>query len=162
MTPTLWQVGHLAWHSAASGHHILSTIIWSCTRLPNPCSEVLFSIATLIQSRGLFLLAGLEHTVSSSLPSRWARERPDPRGHTLYLKLNDWAEILWAKAARLTMLFTELAWDAPAQIGDLSPWQNMSVVLGQGLNLTFTPQSTHVSSEFLLASWEEVIFFHSE
>lgn len=45
-----------------------------------------------IQSR-LFLQAGLEHTVSSSLPSRWGRERPGLQGQTRYLKPNDYAEI---------------------------------------------------------------------
>lgn len=59
----------------------------------SPCSRVLLSIVTLIQSGHLFLQAELEFTVRSSLPSRWARERQGPWGQTLYLKLNDWAEI---------------------------------------------------------------------
>lgn len=59
----------------------------------SPCSRVLLSIVTLIRSGHLFLQAELEFTVRSSLPSRWARERQGPWGQTLYLKLNDWAEI---------------------------------------------------------------------
>ena len=98
----------------------------------SPWSEVLVSVAPLIQSRGLFLQAGLEHTVRSSLPSRWAGKRPGPRGQTLYLKLNDWAEIHPAKAVHLTMLFTKLARDIPAQIADLSPWHNIFIFFGPG------------------------------
>lgn len=84
-----------------------------------------------MQNRDLFLQAGLVHTVRSSLPSRWARERPGPQGHTLYLKLNDWAAIRPAKAFHLTMLFIKLASDIPAQIGDLSLWHNIFIVLAK-------------------------------
>lgn len=162
MTPG--QLGHSAHHNAPSGRYIPSTIIPvhrsdPAKKLPSPCGEVLFSVATLIQSRSLFLQARLEHTVRSSLPSRWARERPGPRGQTLYLKLNDWAEIHQAKAVHLTILFTKLASDIPAQIGDLSPWHGIFIFFGRGLNLTFTQQSTHVSTKFLLAGLEEAIFF---
>lgn len=108
---TVWAFSYIRKHSD------FTTKTWSGTKLSSPHIEVLFSSATLIQSRGLFLQAGLEHTVRSSLPSRWARERLGPQGQTLYLKLNDWAEIHQAKAVHLTMLFTKLARDIPTQIG---------------------------------------------
>lgn len=142
--------------------------VWSRTQLPESVKWVLVSVAPLIQSGGLFLQAGLEHTVRSSLPSRWAGKRPGPRGQTLYLKLNDWAEIHPAKAVHLTMLFTKLARDIPAQIADLSPWHNIFIFFWPRVLIWHLPNNPLM---FLLNSYEQAgrwgrscfcFFFHPQ
>lgn len=106
------------------------------------------------QFRSLLLQAGLEHTPRSILPSRWARNRPGPQGQTLYLKLNERAELHWAKSVHLTMLFTKLASDtAGTECGFVCLAQHL-YFFGEGLNQIFAQQSTHVSSKFLLAAWK--------
>lgn len=146
------QPEHLAHYRGPSRRYNLSTIPYL---LPNPFCKGLFSIASLIHSIDLFLQAGLEQTVRSSLPSRWARERPGPRGWTLYLKLNDSAEIHQAKAFHLKMHFIKLAQNIPAQIGDFSPWHSAFIFIW--LSLIFLQQSTPTISfsEILTSKLQE-------
>lgn len=113
---------------------------------------VWFSIATLFRS--LLLQAGLEHTLRSILPSRWARNRPGPRGPALYLKLNERAELQRAKSVHLTMLFTKLASDTAGTDCRFVSLAQHLYFFGEGLNQIFAQQSTHVSSKFLLAAWQ--------
>lgn len=110
-----------------------------------------FSIATLFEASSF--RPGWTTPSGASCPPDEPGTDQVPRAR-LYLKLNEWAELHWAKSVHLTMLLTELASDTAATDCRFISLAQHLYFFGEGRNQIFAQQSTHVSCKFLLAAWK--------